>query len=112
MRLQFGVLPIPGWTDRKGLCQAESGASTPLGLTFPDRSVSNYGTDRRDEELLSVVPEGRTKMILRMLAAGISVEEIADAVGLSPEEIDVLVARARIRVLTASIRDRGAPPRR
>lgn len=55
------------------------------------------------EELLTAVPEGSAKDILRMTAAGWSVDEIAGRLGITPDEVRVAAARARIRVLTAAL---------
>jgi DNA-directed RNA polymerase specialized sigma24 family protein len=55
------------------------------------------------EELLEVVPEGTTKDVLRMTAAGWSVAEIAAHLGIDDEAVEVHAARGRIRVLTAAV---------
>lgn len=55
------------------------------------------------EELLAVVPEGPGKEVLRMVAAGIPGPEIAERLGLPAGDVEALAARARIRVLTATI---------
>lgn len=60
------------------------------------------------EELLASVPEGIAKDILRMTAAGWSLEEIAARLGMTPDEVRVDAARARVRVLTAAV---AQPPR-
>ena len=60
------------------------------------------------EELLAVVPESAAKTVLRMLAAGLSAGEIAERLDIPADEVDVLTARGRIRVLSAAIA-RGAP---
>lgn len=54
------------------------------------------------EDLLAVVPEGAGKQVLRMTAAGWSVDEIADRLGMGVDDVRVQAARARIRVLTAA----------
>ena len=53
------------------------------------------------EELLQGVPECRAKDVLRMVAAGIRREEIADRLRLTVDDIDTLVERGRALVLTA-----------
>lgn len=58
------------------------------------------------EELLSPVPEGPSKEALRMIAAGFKVSEIAAHLHLTGEDVEVLVARARIRVLTDAVKAR------
>jgi DNA-directed RNA polymerase specialized sigma24 family protein len=55
------------------------------------------------EELLAAVPESPAKDVLRMVAAGLPADEIAERLGLGVAEVDVLAARGRIRVLTAAI---------
>lgn len=55
------------------------------------------------EELLAAVPESPAKHVLRMIAAGSPVDEIAEQLGLGIADVDVLAARGRIRVLTAAI---------
>lgn len=55
------------------------------------------------EDLLAVVPEGTGKDVLRMTAAGWSLDEIAGHLGLTPEDVRVHAARARVRVLTAAV---------
>jgi DNA-directed RNA polymerase specialized sigma24 family protein len=57
------------------------------------------------EDLLAVVPEGTGKDVLRMTAAGWSVDEIAGRLGLALDDVRVHAARARIRVLTAAVSD-------
>ncbi|HSJ44117.1 MAG TPA: LuxR C-terminal-related transcriptional regulator [Euzebyales bacterium] len=59
------------------------------------------------EDLLAVVPEGTGKDVLRMTAAGWSVDEIAARLGLSAEDVSAHGARARVRVLTAAVADDG-----
>lgn len=59
------------------------------------------------EELLAAVPESLGKDALRMIAAGVPADEIADRMGLTVADLDVLTARARVRLLTAAIADRG-----
>lgn len=54
------------------------------------------------EDLLAVVPEGTGKQALRMTAAGWSVDEIAERLGIGVDDVRVQAARARIRVLTAA----------
>ena len=56
------------------------------------------------EELLGDIPECRVKLVLRLVAAGCPREEIADRIGVRVDEIEALVARGRVLVLTA-----GAP---
>lgn len=60
------------------------------------------------EELLAVVPEGNEKDALRLTAAGLTVCEIAARLRVRPTEVDALVARGRIRVLTAALPPRPA----
>jgi DNA-directed RNA polymerase specialized sigma24 family protein len=60
------------------------------------------------EDLLTVVPEGTGKDVLRMTAAGWSVDEIGARLGLTAEEVHVHAARARVRVLTAAVAADGA----
>lgn len=55
------------------------------------------------EDLLAVVPDGTGKDVLRMTAAGWSVDEIAARLGLDTEEVRAQGARARVRVLTAAL---------
>lgn len=59
------------------------------------------------EELLSVVPEGPAKDVLRMLAAGFSAAEIGDRLCLCNDDVEALAARGRVRVLTARL---NTPP--
>lgn len=55
------------------------------------------------EELLAVVPEGDAKEALRMVAAGVPMGEIAQRLQLAVADVEALVARGRIRVLTAAV---------
>lgn len=55
------------------------------------------------EELLHAVPEGPGKDVLRMVAAGMSLDEIGDRLAAPVDEVRALAARARIRVLTAAL---------
>ena len=55
------------------------------------------------EELLAAVPEGATKDVLRMLAAGFSADDIGEALHLCADDVAALAARGRMRVLTAAI---------
>lgn len=61
------------------------------------------------EEMLLPIPEGLTKEILRMIAAGLAVEEIAYRLQLPSGEVEALAARGRVRVLTAKLRAEGGP---
>ncbi len=59
------------------------------------------------EELLAVVPEGPTKEVLRMLAAGFSAAEIGDRLQLCEDDVHALAAQAALapdRVLRALAR--------
>jgi DNA-directed RNA polymerase specialized sigma24 family protein len=56
------------------------------------------------EELLACVPEGTTKDVLRLVAAGLPVEEIAHRLRLEVSEVAALAARGRVRVLTSALR--------
>ena len=56
------------------------------------------------DELLAVIPDGSSaKDVLRMVAAGLSAEAIAERLGLSVADVATLTARGRIRVLTAAV---------
>lgn len=55
------------------------------------------------EELLTAIPEGPAKDVLRMLAAGFSAADIAEALHLCTDDVEALAARGRMRVLTAAI---------
>jgi DNA-directed RNA polymerase specialized sigma24 family protein len=55
------------------------------------------------EELLGCVPEGQSKHVLRLLAGGLSAEEIAARMQLPEHEVAALAARGRMRVLTAEL---------
>lgn len=55
------------------------------------------------EEMLAAVPEGLTKDVLRMVAAGFSADEIAHRLHLPEAEVVALAARGRMRVLTAAL---------
>jgi DNA-directed RNA polymerase specialized sigma24 family protein len=59
------------------------------------------------EELLVAVPESPAKDVLRMVAAGLSADDIAERLGLAAADVAVLAARARIRVLTAAVALQG-----
>lgn len=62
------------------------------------------------EELLAAVPDGAGRDVLRLVAAGLEPEEIAQRLGMAPSDVQRLVARGRIRVLTAAVT--GAPASR
>lgn len=72
----------------------EAGAQDPAELVVAWEAV---------EELLAAVPEGTPKDVLRLVAAGLRAEEIAERLGIETEDVDVLAARGRIRVLTAAV---------
>lgn len=55
------------------------------------------------EELLGAVPESATKDVLRLVAAGLSADEIAERLALPVADVDALAARGRIRILTAAV---------
>jgi DNA-directed RNA polymerase specialized sigma24 family protein len=55
------------------------------------------------EELLAAVPESPAKDVLRLVAAGWPMDQIAERLGLAVTDVEVLAARGRIRVLTAAI---------
>lgn len=58
------------------------------------------------EELLTAVPEDAVKDVLRMLAAGLPPDEIAERLGRDVADVTALVARGRIRILTAAVAER------
>ena len=62
------------------------------------------------EELLAAIPESPAKEVLRMVAAGLPADEIANRLSLAVADVEVLAARGRIRVLTAAIVGRHDPP--
>lgn len=62
------------------------------------------------DELLAVIPEGSVKDVLRLVAAGLSPEEIADRLGLAVAEVAPLAARGRVRVLTAALHNAPDTP--
>ena len=62
------------------------------------------------EELLAAIPESPAKDVLRMVAAGLPADEIANRISLAVADVEVLAARGRIRVLTAAIVGRHDPP--
>lgn len=55
------------------------------------------------EELLAAVPESPSKEVLRLVAAGLGADEIAGRLGLPLSDVEVLAARGRIRILTATV---------
>ena len=55
------------------------------------------------EDLLRAVPEGPGKDALRMVAAGLSLDDIADHLAMPVDEVRAVAARARMRVLTAAV---------
>jgi DNA-directed RNA polymerase specialized sigma24 family protein len=56
------------------------------------------------EELLAVIPDdSSTKNVLRMVAAGLSAEVIAERLDLTIADVEALAARGRVRVLTAAV---------
>lgn len=63
------------------------------------------------EELLAAIPESPTKDVLRLVAAGLPIDEIAERLGLAVGDVEVLAARGRIRVLTATIVSGQTPER-
>lgn len=62
------------------------------------------------EELLAAVPEGSAKDVLRMVAAGLPADDIAERLDLAVPDVEALVARGRIRVLTAAVASHEAGP--
>lgn len=79
----------------------------PSGLTDDETMRDLAAEDPADvivaweavEDLLAEVPECRAKSALRMVAAGLRVEEIADRFALGVDEVEVLLARARVLVV-------------
>ena len=58
------------------------------------------------EELLAVIPDdSSTKDVLRMVAAGLSAETIAERLDLTIADVEALAARGRVRVLTAAVEE-------
>jgi DNA-directed RNA polymerase specialized sigma24 family protein len=55
------------------------------------------------EEILSAVPEGPTRAVLRLLAAGLESADIAERLALDQVEVQALAARGRVRILTAAL---------
>lgn len=72
----------------------ELGAEDPADLVVAWEAV---------EELLAAVPEGGAKDVLRMVAAGLPADEIAERLDVDVADVDALIARGRIRVLTAAV---------
>jgi DNA-directed RNA polymerase specialized sigma24 family protein len=64
------------------------------------------------EELLAAIPESPAKDVLRMVAAGLPGDEIAERLGLAAADVEALAARGRIRVLTAAVAVRPGQRRR
>lgn len=62
------------------------------------------------EELLLAVPDGPGKDVLRLVAAGLSADEIAQHLDLDVADVQTLAARGRIRLLTAAVAS-PRPPR-
>jgi DNA-directed RNA polymerase specialized sigma24 family protein len=62
------------------------------------------------EELLASIPESSAKDVLRMVAAGLPLDEIAERLGLAVADVEVLAARGRIRILTAAIHQQAGLP--
>ena len=62
------------------------------------------------EELLAPGPESPTKDVLRLVAAGLRGEEIAERLSLAVHEVEALAARGRMRVLTRRIAGANPPP--
>lgn len=58
------------------------------------------------EELLRAVPDGATRTVLRLVAAGLPTDEIARRLRQPEEHVQTLVARGRIRLLTAATANR------
>ena len=54
------------------------------------------------DELLQAVPDVPTRTVLRLVAAGLRTDEIARRLQLPAEQVQTLVARGRIRLLTAA----------
>lgn len=79
-------------------CMDEQRASDPADIVVAWEAV---------EELLAPVPEGPAKDVLRLVAAGLPIAEIAARLRLVETEVTALVARGRIRVLTAALAARG-----
>lgn len=52
------------------------------------------------EELLAPVPESLTKDVLRLVAAGLGADDIADRLALAVHDVEALAARGRVRLLT------------
>jgi DNA-directed RNA polymerase specialized sigma24 family protein len=55
------------------------------------------------EEILSAVPAGPTRAVLRLLAAGLGSADIAERLALDEVEVQALAARGRVRILTAAL---------
>jgi DNA-directed RNA polymerase specialized sigma24 family protein len=79
----------------------QPGTTDPLDVVIAWEAV---------EELLAPIPEGATKDVLRLVAAGLSAEEIADRLRLPVEEVAALAARGRVRILTAALPPGGDHP--
>ena len=61
------------------------------------------------EDLLTVIPEGTGKDVLRMVAAGFSTADIGEALHLCTDDVEALAARGRMRMLTAAINGGQSP---
>lgn len=59
------------------------------------------------EEMLSCIPDGSTRDVLRLVAAGLSAGEVAERLQLAIGEVQRLAAQGRIRMLTAALEQPG-----
>jgi DNA-directed RNA polymerase specialized sigma24 family protein len=90
--------PAPGPAPVPYSCQMrDPRAEDPADLVIAWEAV---------EELLAVIPDDScTKDVLRMVAAGLSAEVIAERLDLTIADVEALAARGRIRVLTAAVEE-------
>jgi RNA polymerase sigma-70 factor (ECF subfamily) len=84
--------------DREEAPEFPSTQATPL------EALEEQDLSRRLEELLEALPENQRRALLLKRVAGLSYQEIAEEMGLSPQAVDGLLKRAR-QFLKKALRD-------
>lgn len=75
--------------DQEDAPQLSSPQATPL------QALEEQDLSRRLEELLAALPENQRRALILKRFAGLSYQEIAQEMGLSPQAVDGLLKRAR-----------------
>lgn len=83
---------------------ADDAPSLPDGGPTPLETLEEQDINRRLDALLAALPENQRRALILKRFGGLSYQEIAEEMGLSPQAVDGLLKRAR-KVLKEALKD-------